>query len=480
MRHLWLHAACALLLAWTGLHAQTMPAAVDTSAGRPIETTLRSDAGLVHIADIPHGSVLSFDFKGVRITEFPRRVEMYLTVEDAEGRFVSGLAQPYAPDGAYRRHFTPLVETVIGKSVQREITDYVVTEVHEDEADPLAVALVLDFSGSMEGSSVYLQEAVRQLLRLMAQYHRDDVAIIKYDHRVATSEPLTAQLQDVLKRFVDDFPEWGGNTAIYAGAAAGLRTLEKSGKEKVLLLFTDGIENASLPLTSSDVMKEARMRGIRIYTVGFGTTLSDIDQPLLTDMAVRTGGRFYFAPRGEERTIINEIFRDIFLSLKVYYRLVYTPIQTDLTLPRDVWLTFVHPHNPDVQMTGTATYYPPGTDHTMQEEHRYYTMARFDVGSADIPNEYHARLDSIAAHLVAERQHRMEVVGHTDSRGSARLNLALGMKRAKAVAEWLMERGVRASQIVVASHGESQLMRNPDSDVRDARENRRVIGRFLR
>jgi len=48
----------------------------------------------------------------------------------------------------------------------------------------------------------------------------------------------------------------------------------------------------------------------------------------------------------------------------------------------------------------------------------------------------------------------VEVQGHCDERGTPAYNLALGERRAKAVAQILMLNGVQASQIKTVSHGE--------------------------
>lgn len=50
----------------------------------------------------------------------------------------------------------------------------------------------------------------------------------------------------------------------------------------------------------------------------------------------------------------------------------------------------------------------------------------------------------------------LELVGHTDPRGSDAYNEELGMSRAEAVAAYLRDQGVPASQIEIQSHGEDE------------------------
>jgi outer membrane protein OmpA-like peptidoglycan-associated protein len=65
------------------------------------------------------------------------------------------------------------------------------------------------------------------------------------------------------------------------------------------------------------------------------------------------------------------------------------------------------------------------------------------------------------------------VVGHTDTMGEAKANLALGLKRATSVRNILVEAGLAASTIEVTSHGEADLLiKTPDN--RAEPRNRRV------
>lgn len=56
------------------------------------------------------------------------------------------------------------------------------------------------------------------------------------------------------------------------------------------------------------------------------------------------------------------------------------------------------------------------------------------------------------------------IVGHTDTRGHPADNHALGLKRARALAELLVAQGIRAQGIEIASEGENQpLVPTPDN-----------------
>ncbi len=68
---------------------------------------------------------------------------------------------------------------------------------------------------------------------------------------------------------------------------------------------------------------------------------------------------------------------------------------------------------------------------------------------------------------------RIEVVGHTDTVGSAAANQALSEARAQAVKQALMEQGVAGGRVVVGATGE-QALAEPTDDDTDNRLNRRV------
>ena len=65
------------------------------------------------------------------------------------------------------------------------------------------------------------------------------------------------------------------------------------------------------------------------------------------------------------------------------------------------------------------------------------------------------------------------VVGHTDTMGDPKANLALGRKRAKSVSDILVKAGLAPSTIEVTSHGEGDLLvKTPDNTAEP--RNRRV------
>lgn len=82
-------------------------------------------------------------------------------------------------------------------------------------------------------------------------------------------------------------------------------------------------------------------------------------------------------------------------------------------------------------------------------------------------------LDAVAAEVAKNTPSQITVSGHADTSGADTYNKRLAFKRANAVRDALVERGVSADILVVESHGESSLLVATSDDVREP-ANRRV------
>ena len=79
---------------------------------------------------------------------------------------------------------------------------------------------------------------------------------------------------------------------------------------------------------------------------------------------------------------------------------------------------------------------------------------RFDYDESDLRADAEAALARKVPILRANPNVRLRIVGHTDERGSLEYNLALGMRRATAVREYLAGFGIDASRFETTSMGE--------------------------
>lgn len=65
-------------------------------------------------------------------------------------------------------------------------------------------------------------------------------------------------------------------------------------------------------------------------------------------------------------------------------------------------------------------------------------------------------LQKILQFVRGKADHTITIVGHTDSVGSDAYNMTLGMRRADAVAKWLIANGIAKERITVSSQGERE------------------------
>ncbi len=104
---------------------------------------------------------------------------------------------------------------------------------------------------------------------------------------------------------------------------------------------------------------------------------------------------------------------------------------------------------------------------------------QFESGTAVITAETAGFVEEAAALLTANPDVRVEVSGHTDTRGSDVSNQALSEARAAAVVTRLIELGVAEEQLVAIGYGESRPIHPDDSTQELQQENRRIEYRLL-
>ena len=80
----------------------------------------------------------------------------------------------------------------------------------------------------------------------------------------------------------------------------------------------------------------------------------------------------------------------------------------------------------------------------------------FATDSATVSAGSYSNLRTLAGSLVRYPDTRVEVVGHTDSTGTADYNQGLSERRAQSVAAVLRSEGVRADRVVAFGRGETQ------------------------
>jgi len=96
------------------------------------------------------------------------------------------------------------------------------------------------------------------------------------------------------------------------------------------------------------------------------------------------------------------------------------------------------------------------TKSTMTATSNLPRIVYFDFDSYVVKDEYRATVEANAKALAADRKRKIAVEGHTDERGGHEYNLALGQKRAEAVAKSMTLMGANDSQIEAVSFGKER------------------------
>ena len=97
----------------------------------------------------------------------------------------------------------------------------------------------------------------------------------------------------------------------------------------------------------------------------------------------------------------------------------------------------------------------------------------FETNSDVLKEESKKELDALAEILKLNNQIKIDVQGHTDNVGAADYNMELSQKRANAVRQYLIEKGLDPSRIIAKGYGQTKPVATNDTDEGKA-QNRRV------
>lgn len=111
-----------------------------------------------------------------------------------------------------------------------------------------------------------------------------------------------------------------------------------------------------------------------------------------------------------------------------------------------------------------------------QQELLALRSVHFDYDAYSLSKDEQAALLAHARYLAGNRKARIEINGHTDERGSSEYNMALGERRAKAVAAFLRSHGMPAASIQeIISFGETRPVASGEDEAAWAQNRRAEI-----
>lgn len=195
------------------------------------------------------------------------------------------------------------------------------------------IVMAIDVSGSMLAKDLKpnRMEALKKVAANFVEGRPNDrIGIVVYAAEAYTKTPVTSDKALVLEAIkgikYDNVLQDG--TGIGMGLTTAVNRLKDSNaKSKVIILLTDGVNNAGFiePETASQIAKEY---GIKVYTIGIGTNgmamfpyayapnggflfqmmKVEIDQELMKTIARNTGGKYF---RASSNSKLQEIYNEI-------------------------------------------------------------------------------------------------------------------------------------------------------------------------
>ncbi len=218
-------------------------------------------------------------------------VQLHATVLDDKHRMVTDLA---------KQDFS-----VFENGQPQQITSFARRDI------PVSLGIVIDNSGSMRDKRPAVNQAAINLVK--ASNPDDEVFIVNFNDEYYLDQDFTANLTQ-LKEGLEKIDSRGG-TALYDAIVASADHLEKSGKldKKVLLVVTDGEDNASRESLEQAIRRLQKENGPTVYTIGLlGEERQKRARRALTALADNTGGISYFPKDlGEVDSITREVAHDI-------------------------------------------------------------------------------------------------------------------------------------------------------------------------
>ncbi|CAM1359515.1 Aerotolerance regulator BatA [Tenacibaculum litopenaei] len=195
------------------------------------------------------------------------------------------------------------------------------------------IVMAIDVSASMLAKDLKpnrLQALKRVATDFINRRPNDRIGIVVYAGESFTQTPITSD-KSIVKRTISEI-KWGqleGGTAIGMGLGSAVNRLKESkAKSKVIILLTDGVNNAGFidPKTATEL---AKGNNIKVYTIGIGTNgMADfpwtrnpntgqitfrkqqveIDEALLQHIAQETEGKYFRATDNNKlKAIYDEI-----------------------------------------------------------------------------------------------------------------------------------------------------------------------------
>jgi Ca-activated chloride channel family protein len=187
---------------------------------------------------------------------------------------------------------------------------------------PVSLGLLIDNSGSMRTLRSRVETAALALAR--ASNPDDEIFVVNFNDKAHIDVPFTSDL-GVLEAGIGRVDSIGGTAMRDAMVLAQTYLSEHATRErKVLLVITDGIDNASA-VTRDRIEQQAEQRDTVIFAVGLFGDHERVKQGRheLDALATRTGGVAYYPADINQ---IGDMALEIARQIRSQYTIAYAPL----------------------------------------------------------------------------------------------------------------------------------------------------------
>jgi Ca-activated chloride channel family protein len=199
---------------------------------------------------------------------------------------------------------------------------------HEDL--PVSLGILIDSSGSMYDKRAAVDKASIDFVRLSNK--EDEAFLVDFSFEPYIDQDFTNDVAKLQKGL--DYVKSSGGTALYDTLLASADYLQKNAKhpKQVLLVITDGEDNASTATLEQAIRRIQDLDGPVIYTVGllFGQDTdrreSKHARRVLESLSEQTGGVAYFPKSLKDvDSIAAQVSEDIRTQYSIAYRSTKPP-----------------------------------------------------------------------------------------------------------------------------------------------------------
>jgi VWFA-related protein len=223
-------------------------------------------------------------------------VDMYVTVSDQSGSFVSGLT----------------ASNFVLKEIGNNIYPLTVQPLSSG-GSALSIGITIDKSGSMGSSGMASAKTAVSDFINMSTGAQDEFGIVTFNSTVTTLKNFTTDKADLIAA-VDTISE-GGSTALYDAIYETLTLTNSQPGIKAVIAFTDGSDNSSSK-TETDVIDYAKQLNIPVYTIG----IAGASKTILEKIAIQTGGTYSDADFSNLSAIYQSLQTTIMQQYKISFQ----------------------------------------------------------------------------------------------------------------------------------------------------------------